>query len=297
MKENRLIYKLEGDSSIDANTLINVLIHNVALLERANELVGDGTQKVNIKVKALNAGSFEIVLDIMTSPIMQTVLRFFKPESLTLAASIAGIVSCVYTIFAKKRGSKLTIEEVQALLEVMNNTQIRVEDIIRAYEDIKMRKALQGALQTIDKEEGADGLTITSGYPGVFENADGTPFHLSKEEVTELARVEVAVPPSEQTVIDEDAVLSIVALSFEQGRRWDFIYQGNKITAKVDDAELQQAIDNGRRFAKGDSIRAVLEIKQAYVEEYNAYQNKAYKVLRVIEHKPRPGQGTFEFKK
>lgn len=60
--------------------------------------------------------------------------------------------------------------------------------------------------------------------------------------------------PNEK-IIDEDTTLVIVGLNFEPGARWQFMYNGFKISMIVKDDALMQKINEGERFGKGDAIK------------------------------------------
>ena len=91
-------------------------------------------------------------------------------------------------------------------------------------------------------------------------------------------------------------MLNIVRLSFDKSQKWEFYYDGNKITAKINDVDFLLKIDSGETFAKGDSLEVELEILQEFDQTVNTYVNKSYKINRIIRHIPRPPQGKLDFK-
>ena len=92
-------------------------------------------------------------------------------------------------------------------------------------------------------------------------------------------------------------MLNIVRLSFDKSLKWEFYYDGNKITAKINDADFIDKIDSGESFAKGDSLEVELEILKEFDQTVNTYINKSYKINKIIRHIPRPIQGFIDFKK
>lgn len=105
-----------------------------------------------------------------------------------------------------------------------------------------------------------------------------------ESEFAELTIEPQEVLPTKRIVLDERAYLSIISLSFNKGDNWRFIYQGHKISTKLSDGGLQQAIDEGAAFAKGDALVVELELCQEWNSEYKAYVNQSYRVRRVLEH-------------
>lgn len=87
-----------------------------------------------------------------------------------------------------------------------------------------------------------------------------------------------------------EAILTIIALNFEPGSRWQFIYNGFKIQMIVKDDALMKKIDEGERFGKGDAIRVKMKIVKRYNPIYNAYENKSYKIVEFLEHILAPSQ-------
>lgn len=89
--------------------------------------------------------------------------------------------------------------------------------------------------------------------------------------------------PNEK-IIDEDTTLVIVGLNFEPGSRWQFMYNGFKISMIVKDDALMQKINEGERFGKGDAIKVKLRRIQRYNKDYRTYENKSYKIIEFYEH-------------
>lgn len=84
--------------------------------------------------------------------------------------------------------------------------------------------------------------------------------------------------------IEEITTLVIVGLNFERGSRWQFMYNGFKISMLVKDDALMQKIDEGERFGKGDAIKVKLRRVQKYNKDYRAYENKSYRIVEFLEH-------------
>lgn len=88
----------------------------------------------------------------------------------------------------------------------------------------------------------------------------------------------------DERVEEEVTTLVVVGLNFERGSRWQFMYNGFKISMTVKDDALMQKIDEGERFGKGDAIKVRLRRMQRYNKEYRAYENKSYRIVEFIDH-------------
>ena len=71
-------------------------------------------------------------------------------------------------------------------------------------------------------------------------------------------------------------------------RKWEFVYQGSKIGAKISDDLFWKKILAGEvRFANGDVLVGDLKIIREFDNTLGAYLNKEYCVLNVRQHLPR----------
>ena len=265
-----LVVKLEGDSSISVNTLINMLTHYTVITERANEMMGEGAYKADVKVKALNEGSFEISFVVMTTWLQDLLTK----ENTAYAATIASGIVSIFYIYKYFKGKKVKLEEAKPIIK---DSIIQCSDtIINIYNDRTVNEALRQSFETAKNDTDVKGVTLI---------ADGIPSEtVTEEEFADLVLPCDDVLPDERIITDETAILNIISLSFNKGDNWKFIYRGDKITTKLSDDGLQEAIDNGAAFAKGDALEVILQITQKWVQEYNTYINSRYKVVKVIRH-------------
>ncbi|MGI6514845.1 MAG: hypothetical protein ACOX3D_10905 [Syntrophomonadales bacterium] len=86
---------------------------------------------------------------------------------------------------------------------------------------------------------------------------------------------------NEEVIIEENVDLSVLKLVFKRNRKWEFIYNGMKISAYIDDDGFWARVDRGESFRKGDIIKADLEITRVFDEEVNTHVNMRYKVIKV----------------
>lgn len=276
MDKAKIVYKLEGGSGIDANTLINVLTHQVAIVEETNKILGGGSKDVRVKVNALNPGSFEIHLEVITDFFGE----LFSRGLTEYAASIVTVVDGVYRLFRRLRGKKTTEEEVRSSTVINDNSVTNITNITNVYNSYVVRSAVRSSLKTASEDPVVEGLTIYR----EDESTTGVPFWISKDELSDLADVDLDNAPLECTQTISDVSLIIVSLNFEKDKTWQFVYDGNRIACKMKDDALQKEIDGGMSFQKGDALIATLEVKKVFDNSINAYVNKSYRILDVSRH-------------
>lgn len=144
-----------------------------------------------------------------------------------------------------------------------------------------MREAISKTLEAAEKDENVDGFTIEGG-----DEKTTFPRDEFKEMIHSSFENEEMLPPDRN--IEEQALLSIVSMSFENGYQWQFMYKGFKIPIRIKEGPLMKLIDAGERFGKGDCIEVVLEIVQRYNPGFKAYENVRYKISKFIRHIPSP---------
>lgn len=288
MKKETMQIKFEGqDHQIDSNTLINALIHYNTIIAESNRELSGGSRSVSVKVNALKEGSFVIDIALLEN-VMASVFSSGAMSYLSDLVSVAGGVFSTYSLF-KGKPVKSEEDKAAAILEIKiegNNNTIG-DTIINVYNQPVVREAISKSIETADSDVNVEGMTISidKREPIRFERKD------FKELIYTDFDTEKDTPNENEEIVD--ATLVITKLSFEKGATWQFLYNGFKISLVVKDDALMKHIDNGARFAKGDAIKVKMKIVKRYNSEYNAYENKGYKILEFIEHivAQKPNQG------
>ncbi len=273
--------KFEGQTgSIDANTLINVLLHYQTVVREANAMYSGGAREVKIQVNAVKRGSFIIDLEVVQSAIMQV----FSKGAVEYVAALTGIVYFCYGAYKVFKGKPVKTEDDKRAAEgIVISGDVNVN--INAYNSRQTREAISKSIQTADEDPSVEGFHILGKEGNVVTSFSRSEF---RDYAYDDFENEEDVP--DERIDETDATLVIVALNFEKGGRWQFMYDGFKIPIVVKDDALMQKIDEGERFGKGDSIRVKLRKVQKYNKEYRAYENKAYKIIEFYEHVVPPRQ-------
>lgn len=286
MQTESIQIKFAGqEHQIDANTLINTLIHYNTVINIVNDTIGDGNRKVNIKINAIEKGSFVIDIELVASFIK----NLFSSENIGYLANLAGIVGGVYALYGALKGKPAKDEDSQTIINIDNKNIIIDKSTINIYNNKVVREAISKSIQTINEDPAVDGIEMG--------NENGEFINFKRNDFDSLMYsdfMDEEIEPEERH-ISVEAILGIIKLSFERGKTWEFMYNGFKISVIVKDDDLMKHIDNGARFAKGDSIKVRLEIIQKYNDQYMAYENKSYRITEFIEHIKAPIQSKITF--
>lgn len=273
--------KFEGQThAIDANTLISALVHYQTVVNEANKQYGGGARDVRLQVNAIEKGSF--VIDI--SVVQDFIKQLFSNNSVGYISGLVSIVGGVYGLYKVFKGKPIKTKEDRATAEktvsLTINGNVNINNITNVYNQPIVREAISKTVENADGDPNVDGFTISrdknDDNPVTFERKDFRTY------IYDDFDNEEDIPDERE--IDEITTLTIVGLNFEKGSRWQFMYNGFKITIIVKDDALMKKIDEGERFGKGDAIRVKLRRIQRYNKEYKAYENKSYKIIEFIEH-------------
>lgn len=280
MKKKVMKITFEGQThQIDSNTLINVLLHYQNVVNEANRELSGGSKNIELKINALEKGSFIIDVSVVESMIKQ----IFSGESVAYLASLYAVVDGTHKLYKWFKGNPVkTGEEREKAKTIIGNTEYNVT--VNVYNQPLVREAISKSIETADADSNVEGFSVDCGEkePTVFEKKD------FKDYIYTDFDEEKAIPNEQEEIVD--AILTIIALNFEAGSRWQFIYNGFKIQMIVKEDALMRKIDEGERFGKGDAIRVKMKIVKRYNPTYKAYENKAYKIVEFMEHIEAPRQ-------
>lgn len=290
--DNNFKIKFDGqEHQLDANTLINSLIHTSSIIQEVNSYYNSG-KKIEIKIKALEKGSFLINIELVET-ILDNLKNLLTKDNVEYAAAIIG--SLVGLIELKKflKGKKAkSIEEKSSekvKIENEDGQVIYIENFTYTiYENSTIVKdALAQNFETLDNDPKITGFEIT-------DKNENPLIRVEKEDFNNMSIKSDEISNGERILI-EAANLNILRLSFEGNLKWDFYYKGNKISAKILDKTFYELIDKGESFAKGDVLEVELQINQIWEEAVNTYINKAYAITKILRHIPRNEQGKLSF--
>ncbi|PIP78204.1 MAG: hypothetical protein COW85_04995 [Ignavibacteria bacterium CG22_combo_CG10-13_8_21_14_all_37_15] len=288
---NQFKLKFDGQlHQIDANILINSLIHTTSVIQEINNELNSG-KKIETKIKALERGSFLVHLEIIES-FAEQFSNIFTRENIETASyivlTLVGLLQIKKLLKGKKEKS-IQKDGDSVSIENMQGDVITVKELtfnIYTHNTI-VNDALSQNFETINSDPSIIGFEIT--------DCDENPLvRIEKEDFEDLS-IKSEIVEDNVRIITEGASLNIIKLSFDDKYKWEFYYKGNKISAKICDNEFNDLIDLGKSFAKGDRLEVELQLTQIFEQAVNTYINKSYQVNKVTRHIPRGEQQTLRF--
>ncbi|MDD2798197.1 MAG: hypothetical protein PHV20_06345 [Bacteroidales bacterium] len=291
ISDNNFKLKFDGQlHQIDANVLISSLVHTSSIIQEINRFLDPG-KRIEIKVKALDKGSFLVHLELLETA-LDALKSLFTRESLELGAEIIASLVGLIKIkkFLKGKSPKsIDSNEDKTTITNENGDILIIENVIfNIYENSPIIKdAISQNFDAINNDPSITGFEITDKEENPIirvEREDFTDLSLKSEEVL-----------NDERILKEAATLHIVRLSFEELLKWEFYYKGNKIAARIKDPDFYKLIDKGEAFSKGDILEVELQVNQKWDESVNTFVNKSYQVNKIVRHILRNEQQQFNF--
>lgn len=294
MNDNRrLKIKFGGKTSqIDAKTFLNSLTSFVSIVEEINqEFVTD--KKVSVKINAIAKGSFIIDLELLVTA-YESIAPLLQKDNILVISEIVTTVVGVYQIrkFLKgRKPSEKTSDNDRIQLTNQDGEQTNVNSIVYNFynSNLSVKEALNNTFEALNTDRSVDEFEI-------IDEDEKPVFQVKKNDFPDLTDQDIDedLLPDQQS-IRVRTTISLFKIVFDKKYVWEFIYKGNKISAKIDDDNFFKKIDSGEKFAKGDVLEVELEILQEYDDAVNTYVNKKYKINKVYNHIPRSEQQKLDF--
>lgn len=287
MKQKQMKIKFEGQThQIDANTLINVLIHYQNIITIANRELGGAEKQISVRINAIEKGSFVVDIDLVQNIVQQ----LFSKEGAGYVASLVTITEGVFNMYKRFKGrpvkTKKDEEEAKQVVKQYGESNYN-NCIVNVYNIGATREAISKSIETANNDICVDGISVqgTSAKPVRFdrEHFDEYIYNGFEKEKGE---------GKERVIYDENAMLVIMSLGFEKGDRWQFFYDDKKIYISNRDETLLQLINNGARFGKGDALRVKLRKNQRWLDGVGVFQTYSYKIEEFYQHIIPPKQGS-----
>lgn len=287
MKPNDFKIIFDSDShEVDIETLIGCLMHTSNIIQEVNSSL-ETEKKIEIKIKALEKGSFEVHIEL----IEKLINSLFSNEAVQYSSAIVSIVGGLYQ-FAKflggkkpkeikQEGDKVKIENNSGSVIIVNG------DVFNIYNENKVvRDNISKQFSVLEKNQDVSGFK--------FESNDNITY-IEYDDFKDIAKkIEVLDDSIKEpiTEVQEDKKILIIRPSFSKDLKWDFIYEGQQISAKMQDEEMIKIIDNGEQFAKGDYMLVDIEITKFYDSDLGVHliNKESYKILKYKKHIVSPKQ-------
>lgn len=291
-KPEKINIKLIGlKKQVDATTLINTLTHVQNLIKEIGRIFSKNTQEIDIKINFLET---EFYIIQVTLENINEQPDLFTADNDELLNDLSTLTSLLIAIYTYKKGHKIVLENKEDLKLVVDFIKqsliknITTNFLINLYNNIIIRESISKIMDSVSVEDSIQAIEFITSSAQLM---------IPKEELAELIYDEFDKEVESVTelryYVDEKAILSIVTLSFDRRKKWQFYYKGHKISVAVKNEAFRHLLDNGLSISKGDKLEVVLRIQQMYNGLINDFVNKKYEIEEFLDYVKQPKQTNF----
>lgn len=274
--------KFDGSKhSVNSVTYVQSLVSLSTIIREVNYQLGAG-KKIDINIVAENEGSFDVVLQLVDKTALGQIFNKDNLEVLsTIVITAVGLIQLKQYVFkfnadldkTEINGDHVKIKNVKG--DVVYETNKHTYNIFVGNQAVN--DAISEQFKVLNDDEDITAFEV---------KADSTEARVEKEEFSLVAE-KFVVDTTENEESSVPAKLIVLKVVFDDDRKWDFLYNGNKISAWVKDKKFWKEIHSGKSFAEGDEIVADLKIYKKYDKTIDAYVNRDYEIINVRQHYPR----------
>lgn len=295
----RIAYTGEAleNGAMDINDLAPALLAFAELVKRANVLVGN-TQPVRLMLNAdsIKRGSFDVTLELIYSGLDQIKLLMGAAEdiglkalsdALGIGATIKdGVFWLIQAIGNKKILNVSETDDNKVSITLNDNAKIIVnQNTYNVFMDHEARSSITKVIEPV-KKEGIEGFEIRNPYN--YEDKKPS-FKVVKDDLQlyETPELETNVVP--ENMFEQEMLLKIVSLVFDEAQKWRFTDGDTTFWAKVEDKDFWNSVNSSEQaFRNGDRLKAVCRIVQRIGVNGNIITERS--IIKVIEVLPKPTQ-------
>ncbi len=275
MEQRELTIKYEGNlKGIDATVLLPSLLGFVELIQEVSKEIYP-KNKIDIIVKSTGEGSFLVDLNLVLDALQKITSLFGEHVSIDRIIEISFAVILIKKFLRGNSPDKIEEKEGKVRIYV-NNSKITVakDAFIISKTNARVDKATAKMVEPILEDEKINGILLLKEKKPVIK--------VSKNEIPYLTATNPLLTEDIRTIHYKRQTLYPIKIVFAPGRKWEFIWKGEKISAFIKDEDFYKRL---RKFSfkEGTKVIADLEIEQVFDYDLKDYVNREYFVTKVYE--------------
>lgn len=276
MSQETLTVRFDGQNhQVDVQTFAYSVLNLATVIKEANKKLGG--RPMQIHVKAPERGS--LIVDLIAIATNNPTLI---PDSVEFIANAVEIVGSLYGLHRFLAGKKVKQTKKQGegiVIDLDDGSTMQIaENIYNIYVGTPaIQNGIAENFSALNEDPAVSRFQVTTKNHGEI-------IDVPREEYPRLAIKQHFETENTRTII-ESANLYIYKVVFDKtDRKWEFYYNGNRVSAGISDEDFYRRIDIGEAFSKGDQLKVDLQITQVFEESIGIHVNQSYQVLKVHEH-------------
>lgn len=265
------------EHTMDVRDLSPALLSLGQLFDEANRILNGDKVSINLQIKAHEAGSFEILLQLYQS-FGDQVSHFLAGDFVTSVLNLKELVlggGGLFILIKRLKGGK------PKKITDLKNGMVRIEfegesfeapvKLLRLYQDFAIRKSAEEVLRPLYRE-GIDTFEVREKKTIITK--------IKKDEAQYFLLPDIE---DEKLITSEnESAYSIISLAFKDDNKWRLFDGNSTISVIISDEDFLSKVDkNIISFAKGDILRCRVRTTQWRTQ--NGLKTE-YEVLSVIKH-------------
>jgi type III secretion system FlhB-like substrate exporter len=272
------------DGVIDVKNLASNLLSFANLVQRVSYLISDDKNIIDIKIKAMSKGSFDIALIMESISSWEQITNFFASKDYNAVKEIleilfgGTILGCggIFQLykFLKNKKPKNIKDNNNGTVTITNaeyQELIVSKEELKVFKDVEVRNATKEVIKDTLNKEGLESISFKT------ENKIEI---ITKEEAKYF---DIPIQEDEEIIEHENiAIYSIISLTFKEDNKWTLNDGNTQIKATIIDESFLQKIENGEvAFTKYDKLKCRVLLKQNITDKL---PKNDYTILEVLEH-------------
>ena len=265
---------------MDVRDLAPALLAVGQLFDAANSVLNGDRATISVNVNATSEACFEIDLEL-SQKLGKQIVELFSGDTVTSALQLkevvliggVGLIWLVRKLCGKNPGKLEKVDDTRVKITVGGETFEVPIELLRLYQDIPVRDALEKLIREPLQRDGIDKFEVRE--EGVTRQ------EVREEECDYFSRPNIP----DETLIEDTrrAAFSILSLAFKQDNKWR-LFDGNApISALIEDKYFLHRVDSNQiAFSKGDLL--ICDVRMTQSTGRDGLKTE-YVVERVIEHK------------
>jgi hypothetical protein len=277
MSQFKVIY--EGNQhDIRADVLLDSIGSVTDLVSTVNENLGDD-RDLKIRISAPERGSFGIDLSLLSD----VATMAMSEDTVTYTAALVGTLTGLYELHKWLGGEDPDqVEDEGDTIRVYQNDGNVKEfdaDVVNIYlGDDDAREELDSTYESTQRDDRVEGFRIEDADTGEEK------FRADRKEFEELSGADRDDEPDRRTVSDR-AQVTVVRVIFDPDRKWEFLWEGDKLSARINDVGFWARVENREeQFASSDRMEVELERVQEYDPNLEDWVTQDYEITQVNDH-------------